>query len=128
MIKQVINTQQAPQAIGAYSQAIKVGNVVYLSGQIPLDAQTMQLVSADFATEMRQVITNIEAVALAAGGELTSIVKLTIYLTDMQNYPVVNEIMEQEWPRPFPARAIIGVNQLPKNARVEADAIMHLSL
>jgi reactive intermediate/imine deaminase len=128
MIKQVITTLQAPQAVGAYSQAVKVGNVVYLSGQIPLDPKTMQLVLNDFDAEVRQVFANLHAVAEAAGGDLAAIVKLTVYLTDMQDYARVNQIMEEEWPRPFPARAVIGVNSLPKGARVEADAVLHLSL
>lgn len=128
MIKQVITTQQAPQAVGAYSQAVKVENIVYLSGQIPIDAQTMQLVNTDFAGQVRQVFKNLQAVTQAAGGDLNSIVKLTIYLIDMQDYAVVNQIMEAEWPRPFPARAVIGVSALPKAARIEADAILHLSI
>ena len=126
MMKQVITTPKAPQAIGAYSQAIKVENVVYFSGQIPLDPQTMQLISNDPAQQIRQMIENLAAVAQAAGGDLSHIVKLTVYLTDMVHYPLVNQLLEELWPRPFPARSVIGVNALPKNALIEADAIMQL--
>jgi reactive intermediate/imine deaminase len=122
--KAVIHTDQAPAAIGTYSQAVKVNNTVYLSGQIPLDPETMQIVSDDVAVQITQVFDNLTAVCEAAGGDLSSIVKLNIFLTDLSNFPIVNEIMGQYFAEPYPARAAIGVRALPKDSRVEMDGIM----
>jgi|TARA_R110002096_G_scaffold374321_2_gene567987 reactive intermediate/imine deaminase len=127
MQKTVIHSDQAPAAIGTYSQAIKVDETVYLSGQIPLVADTMQLVGDDIRDQVRQVFDNLNAVATAAGGDLSDIVKLTIYLTDMADFPVVNELMATYFSQPYPARAAIGVAALPKNSAVEMDAIMVVS-
>lgn len=126
MSKQVIKTDQAPAAIGTYSQAIKVGNTVYLSGQIPLNPTTMQLVSDDFEAQTRQVFENLKAVAEAAGGGLQDIVKLNIYLTDLANFAKVNEVMASYFKEPYPARAAVGINALPKDSLVEMDAVLIL--
>lgn len=126
MTKQIITTDQAPAAIGTYSQAIKTGETVYLSGQIPLVAETMQLISNDFEQQTHQVFKNLNAVCKAAGGELKDMVKLNIYLTDLVHFATVNEIMSQYFPEPYPARAAIGINQLPKNALIEIDGVMVL--
>lgn len=122
--KAVINTDKAPAAIGPYSQAIKAGNTVYLSGQIPLDPQTMELVSDDFEAQAHQVFTNLSAVCEEAAGSLKDIVKLNLYLVDLDNFAIVNKVMEEFFKAPFPARAAIGVKALPKGSQVEADAIM----
>ena len=122
--KAIIHTDQAPAAIGTYSQAVKVNNTVYLSGQIPLDPETMKIVSDDVAVQITQVFDNLTAVCQAAGGDLSSIVKLNIFLTDLSNFPIVNEIMGQYFAEPYPARAAIGVRALPKDSRVEMDGIM----
>ncbi|MFQ3255865.1 MAG: reactive intermediate/imine deaminase [Porticoccaceae bacterium] len=122
--KAIIHTDQAPAAIGTYSQAVKVNNTVYLSGQIPLDPETMKIVSDDVAVQITQVFDNLTAVCEAAGGDLSSIVKLNIFLTDLSNFPIVNEIMGQYFAEPYPARAAIGVRALPKDSRVEMDGIM----
>ncbi|MGM0701914.1 MAG: RidA family protein [Pseudomonadota bacterium] len=122
--KAVINTDNAPAAIGPYSQAVKAGNTVYLSGQIPLDPATMSLVSDDFEAQARQVFTNLQAVCEEAAGSLQDIVKLNLYLVDLDNFAIVNEIMEAFFDAPFPARAAVGVKALPKGAQVEAEAIM----
>ena len=122
--KAIIHTDQAPAAIGTYSQAVKVNNTVYLSGQIPLDPETMEIVSDDVAVQITQVFDNLTAVCQAAGGDLSSIVKLNIFLTDLGNFPIVNEIMGQYFAEPYPARAAIGVRALPKDSRVEMDGIM----
>ena len=122
--KAIIHTDQAPAAIGTYSQAVKVNNTVYLSGQIPLDPETMKIVSDDVAVQITQVFDNLTAVCKAAGGDLSSIVKLNIFLTDLSNFPIVNEIMGQYFAEPYPARAAIGVRALPKDSRVEMDGIM----
>lgn len=127
MKKIVIHSDEAPAAIGTYSQAIKIDQTVYLSGQIPLVADTMQLIGDDIGDQIRQVFDNLNAVATAAGGDLSDIVKLTIYLTDMDNFPVVNELMATYFSQPYPARAAIGVSALPKNSAVEMDAIMVVS-
>ncbi len=125
--KAIIHTQQAPAAIGTYSQAVKVNSTVYLSGQIPLDPETMTLVEGGFAAEAEQVFKNLAAVCEEAGGSLADIVKLNIYLTDLNNFPVVNEVMEKLFSQPYPARAAIGISQLPKGAQIEADGIMVVS-
>lgn len=122
--KAVINTDNAPAAIGPYSQAIKSGNTVYLSGQIPLDPNTMELVSQDFEAQAHQVFTNMAAVCQEAAGSLQDIVKLNLYLTDLDNFAVVNKVMETFFQPPFPARAAVGVKQLPKGSQVEAEAVM----
>jgi reactive intermediate/imine deaminase len=122
--KAIISTEQAPSAIGTYSQAIKVNNTVYLSGQIPLDPVTMTMVEGDFAAEAHQVFKNLRAVCEASNGNLGDIVKLNIYLTDLSNFAVVNEVMSEYFSAPYPARAAIGINQLPKGALIEADGIM----
>ena len=122
--KAIIHTDQAPAAIGTYSQAVKVNNTVYLSGQIPLDPETMEIVSDDVAVQITQVFDNLTAVCEAAGGDLSSIVKLNIFLTELGNFAIVNEIMGQYFAEPYPARAAIGVRALPKGSRVEMDGIM----
>lgn len=122
--KAIISTESAPAAIGTYSQAIKVNNTVYLSGQIPLDPETMTVVDADIGAEIKQVFSNLTAVCEAAGGTLQDIVKLNIFLTDLSNFATVNEVMAQHFDEPYPARAAIGVKELPKGVGVEMDGIM----
>lgn len=124
MAREIIHTDMAPQAIGTYSQAVKVDNTVYLSGQIPLIPGKMELVSGDIAAQIRRVFDNLKAVALAAGGDLKHVVKLNVFLTDLSNFPTVNEIMAEYFSQPYPARAAIGVAALPKGAAVEMDAVM----
>jgi reactive intermediate/imine deaminase len=126
MSKEPIHTQRAPAAIGPYSQAIRAGSTVYLSGQIPLDPATMELVKGDIRAEIRQVFDNLVAVSEAAGGSLDNAVRLTVYLTDLANFPIVNEIMAEYCREPYPARAAIGVAQLPRGAAVEVDGILVL--
>ena len=126
MKKQIITTDQAPQAIGTYSQAVRVGETVYLSGQIPLQPTTMTLVEGDIQAQIRQVFANLQAVALAAGGTLADIVKLTIYLTDLGHFAAVNTVMADYIAEPYPARAAVGVAALPKGAQVEMDAVLVL--
>ena len=125
MSKTVIHSDNAPAAIGTYSQAIKAGNTVYMSGQIPLDPKTMELVEG-FEAQTVQVFDNLKAVAEAAGGSLKDIVKLNIFLTDLGNFATVNEVMSRYFQQPYPARAAIGIAALPKAAQVEMDAIMVL--
>ncbi len=127
MKREVIHTLQAPQAIGTYSQAIRHGQMVYLSGQIPLQPSTMTLVEGGMDQQVRQVFDNLSAVAQAAGGNLQDVVKLTVYLTDLDQFSLVNEIMAGYFAEPYPARAAIGVAALPKGAGIEMDAIMALS-
>lgn len=122
--KAAINTDKAPSAIGPYSQAIKAGNTVYLSGQIPLDPQTMDLVSDDFEAQARQVFVNLAAVCEEAAGSLEDIVKLNLYLVDLDNFAIVNKMMEAFFKPPYPARAAVGVKALPKGSQVEAEAVM----
>ena len=124
MQKQIIQTNKAPQAIGTYSQAIKIGTTVYLSGQIPLVPETMTLIEGDIAVQIRQVFDNLTAVAEAAEGDLQDIVKLNVFLTDLSHFPIVNEIMGEYFQQPYPARAAIGVAALPKGAGVEMDGVM----
>jgi reactive intermediate/imine deaminase len=124
MSKEVIHTHKAPQAIGTYSQAIKVDSTVYLSGQIPLNPVTMEVVTEDITMQIRQVFENLLAVALEAGGSFNDIVKLNVYLTDLTHFPMVNEIMSEYFTPPYPARAVIGASALPKGVAVEMDAIM----
>ncbi len=126
MSKHVIHTHNAPQAIGTYSQAIKVNRTVYLSGQIPLVPSTMMMIEGDIIAQITQVFENLQAVAHAAGGDLNDIVKLNVFLTDLAHFPIVNEIMGKYFHEPYPARAAIGVASLPKFAGVEMDGIMEL--
>lgn len=126
MKKEIISTNEAPQAIGTYSQAVKVADTVYLSGQIPLIPETMELVTGDISKQIHQVFKNLTAVCEASGGDLNNIVKLNIFLIDLGNFAIVNEIMAQYFTKPYPARAAVGVASLPKNAQVEMDGIMAL--
>jgi len=126
MVREIISTDKAPQAIGTYSQAVKVGNTVYLSGQIPLIPETMEMVDGNIEASIRRVFDNLTAVCEAAGGSLKDIVKLNIFLTDLTNFPIVNEVMADYFQQPYPARAAIGVAQLPKDAGVEMDGVMEL--
>ena len=126
MSKVIIATDRAPAAIGPYSQAVKIGTTVYLSGQIPLVADTMEMVSDDFREQAVQVFENLKAVCQAAGGELQDIVKLQIYLPDLSQFALVNEVMADYFATPYPARAALGVRALPKGAQIEIDGIMEL--
>lgn len=121
-----VSTADAPAAIGAYSQAVRSGDTVYLSGQIALDPESMELVAPDFETEARQVFRNLSAVIAAAGGTTADAVKLTVYLTDMGNFPAVNAVMAEFFDEPYPARAAVGVAALPRGAQVEVDGILVL--
>ena len=127
MTRQTIHTNRAPAAIGTYSQAVRVGDTVYLSGQIPLDPATGQLVTNDIDAEIKRVFENLKAVAEAAGGSLAHVVKLTVFLTDLVHFAKVNEIMATYFSEPYPARAAVGVAQLPKGARVEMECILSLA-
>ena len=124
--RQIISTDKAPSAIGAYSQAVRSSDTVYISGQIPLDPTTQEVVDGDARTQIERVFQNVAAVAAAAGGSLADIVKLTVYLTDLGNFPTVNEVMGEYFTEPYPARAAIGVASLPKGVSVEVEAIMVL--
>ena len=126
MTRQIIHTDDAPQAIGTYSQAVRVGDTVYLSGQVPLDPKTMQLVEGDIEVQIRRVFENLKAVAKAAGGSLAQAVKMNVYLTDLAHFAKVNEIMALYVSKPYPARAAVGVAQLPRGALVEIECILHL--
>ncbi|MGB5539434.1 MAG: RidA family protein [Gammaproteobacteria bacterium] len=126
MTRTIIQTDQAPQAIGTYSQAVKCGSTIYLSGQIPLDPATMQLVEGDMAAQIRRVFDNLAAVATAAGGSLADVAKLNVFLSDLGHFALVNEIMAEYFSEPYPARAAVGVAALPKGAQVEMDAVMEL--
>ncbi len=126
MQREIISTPNAPQAIGTYSQAVKVGNTVYLSGQIPLDPETMELVEGDMRAQIIRVFDNLAAVANAAGGDLADIVKINIFLVNLSHFPLINEIMTARFSEPYPARAAIGVASLPRGALVEMDAVMTL--
>jgi reactive intermediate/imine deaminase len=125
MARKIIKTDQAPAAIGSYSQAVMIDNIVYLSGQIPMDTKTMSIIEGTFEDQIKRVFMNLQAVANAAGCSLDDAVKLNVYLTDMDNFPVVNEVMSIFFKEPFPARAAIGVSNLPKGALVEVDAVLH---
>jgi reactive intermediate/imine deaminase len=122
--KAVIHTDKAPAAIGTYSQAVKVNNTVYLSGQIPLIPDTMELIEGDIDVQIRQVFDNLSEVCAASGGDLSNIVKLNIFLTDLSNFATVNQVMAEYFQQPYPARAAIGVSELPKGAQVEMDGIL----
>jgi reactive intermediate/imine deaminase len=126
MAREIIQTDKAPQAIGTYSQAVKLGTTVYLSGQIPLVPETMEMVAGDMEAQIRRVFDNLEAVAQAAGGGLRDLVKLNVFLTDLAHFPLVNQVMADYFTQPYPARAAIGVAALPKGAGVEMDAVMEL--
>lgn len=126
MPKVIIHTDKAPAAIGTYSQAVRINNTVYLSGQIPLDPNTMTMQQQDFVTETKQVFDNVSAVCQAAGGQLQDMVKVNIFLTDLSNFATVNQIMAEYFQQPYPARAAIGVKELPKGANIEIDGIMEL--
>lgn len=126
MTRNIISAPQAPAAIGTYSQAVRVGDTVYLSGQIPLVPETMQLVNGDMRAQITQVFENLKAVAEAAGGSLDDVVKLNVYLTDLAHFPLVNELMASYFAEPYPARAAVGVASLPRGAAVEADGVMVL--
>lgn len=126
MVREIINTDQAPAAIGAYSQAVKVGDTVYLSGQIALDPGTMQLVEGEMAAQIRRVFDNLAAVARASGGSLADVVKLNVFLTDLGHFALVNQVMAEYFQQPYPARAALGVAALPRGAAVEIDAVLVL--
>ncbi len=126
MKREIISTPNAPQAIGTYSQAVKIGTTVYLSGQIPLIPETMTLIEGEMSDQIHQVFKNLKAVAQAAGGDLKDTAKLNVFLTDLSHFPLVNQIMAEYFSQPYPARAAIGVASLPKGAQVEMDAILVL--
>jgi reactive intermediate/imine deaminase len=122
-----IQTDSAPKAIGTYSQAIRHDQLVFLSGQIPLEPLTMEMVEGDIRAQLHQIFQNLSAVAIAAGGHLSDIVKLNIYLTDLSHFPIVNEVMAEYFEQPYPARAAVEVSALPKNAQAEMDGMMVVS-
>jgi len=126
MTRQIIHSPHAPQAIGTYSQAVRVGDTVYMSGQVPFDPATMQLVTGDIEAQARRVFENLKAVAEAAGGSLAQAVKFTIFLTDLSHFARINEVMAQYCQKPYPARSTIGVAQLPRGAQVEIECVLHL--
>jgi reactive intermediate/imine deaminase len=127
MQRQIINTPLAPKAIGTYSHSVRAGDTVYISGQIPLDPASGQLLSGDIEAEIRRVFDNITAIATAAGGSLAQAVKLTVFLTDLAHFPKVNEVMATYFSEPYPARAAVGVAALPRGARVEVECILSLA-
>ena len=122
----IIHTHHAPAAIGAYSQAVQAGNTIYISGQIPLDPKTMTLVSGDFATQVAQAFDNLKAIAVEAGATFSHIVKLHVYLRDMNQFSIVNDVMSSYFEKPYPARAVVEVSRLPKDALIEVDAVLYL--
>ncbi|MEE9445672.1 MAG: RidA family protein [Cocleimonas sp.] len=126
MSREVISTEKAPQAIGTYSQAVKVGDTVYISGQIPLVPETMEVLEGEFVEHVRLVFKNLSAIAEAAGGSLNDFVKVNVFLTDLNNFVTVNEVMEEFFTKPYPARAAVEISALPKGVTVEADAVMVL--
>jgi reactive intermediate/imine deaminase len=126
MTRTPIQTDQAPAAIGPYSQAVRVGDIVFVSGQIPLDPQSMEMVDGDIAAQIRRVLDNLAAVATASGGSLDDVARVTVYLTDLGNFGAVNALMEEYFSAPYPARAAVGVRALPRGAEVEMDAILAL--
>jgi reactive intermediate/imine deaminase len=127
MSREIIRTDKAPQAIGTYSQAVRCGKTVYLSGQIPLVPESMTLVEGDMEAQIRRVFDNLAAVARAAGGSLADVAKLNVFLTDLNHFALVNQVMDEYFSEPYPARAAIGVAALPKGAGVEMDAVMELA-
>ena len=126
MTRTAISTDAAPNAIGAYSQAIKTGEIVYLSGQIGLDPETMELIADTFEKEIQQVFRNLESVCRASGGSLSSVVKISVFLTDLGLFGEVNDVFTNEFTPPFPARSVVGVNELPRGARVEIEAVLSI--
>ena len=126
MTKTIIETDKAPRAIGTYSQAGRINDAVYLSGQIPLVPETMEIIEGDISVQIRQVFDNLKAVVEAAGGDFFDIVKLNVFLTDLSHFPIVNEIMSEYFSQPYPARAVVGVAALPKGVSIEMDAIMNI--
>lgn len=126
MSKSIISTKEAPEAIGPYSQAVRAGDFVYMSGQIPLNPETMQVETEDFAEQTKQVFKNIDAVARATGGTMKNIIKLNVYVTDLGNFPILNDIMAEYVDEPYPARAAVEVSALPKGVQVEIEAVMYL--
>jgi len=126
MSRSIISTPHAPQAIGTYSQAVKCGNTVYVSGQIPLDPKTSELVQGDMEIHVRRVFDNLKAIINAAGGDFTHVAKLNVFLTDLNNFALVNKIMAEYFAQPYPARAAIQVAALPKGAQVEVDCVVEL--
>jgi reactive intermediate/imine deaminase len=126
MSREIIQTERAPQAIGTYSQAVRCGNTVYLSGQIPLVPETMELVEGDMQVQIRRVFDNLSAVAEAAGGSLADVAKLNVFLPDLGHFAIVNEVMAEYFTPPYPARAAVGVAALPRGSQVEMDAVMEL--
>ena len=127
MTRTAISTQAAPAAIGSYSQAIDTGEIVYLSGQIGLDPATMDLVSHTFEAEILQVLRNLASVCTASGGSLGSVVKTTVFLTDLKLFEEVNKVFTEQFTRPFPARSVVGVSELPRGARVEIEAVLSIT-
>jgi reactive intermediate/imine deaminase len=127
MKKQIIQTADAPKAIGTYSQAVRVGDTVYVSGQIPLDPTSGQIISGDIEAEIRRVFDNLKGIGQAAGGSLANVVKLSVFLTDLAHFPLVNQIMATYFSEPYPARAVIGVAALPRGARVEMECVLSLA-
>lgn len=125
-MKQIIHTDNAPKAIGTYSQAVKVGSTVYLSGQIPLVPESMEMVEGDIKAQIHQVFRNLQAVIEASGGSFSDVAKLNVFLTDLGNFAVVNEVMGEYFQQPYPARAAVGVAQLPRDAQVEMDGVLEL--
>jgi len=126
MARQIIKSDKAPSAIGAYSQAVRCGDTVYLSGVIPLVPETMEIVSSDVRAQVELVFTTLEAIVNEAGGTLDQVAKLTVYLTDLADFPIVNEVMAERFSEPYPARAAIGISQLPKDVAVEVEGILYL--
>ena len=126
MSRQIISTPDAPQAIGTYSQAVKCGNTVYVSGQIPLDPTTGELVKGEMEIQIRRVFDNLKAIITAAGGDFSRVAKVNVFLTDLAHFPLVNKVMSEYFSEPYPARAAIGVAALPKGAQVEADCVVEL--
>jgi reactive intermediate/imine deaminase len=124
MSRDIVHTDKAPAAIGTYSQAVKHGNLVFLSGQIPLDPDTMELVAGDFETRARRVFDNLRAVVEASGGSMDQVLKLNVYLTDLANFATVNTVMADYFDKPYPARAAVGVASLPKGTDIEAEAVL----
>ncbi|MDO8953399.1 MAG: RidA family protein [Gammaproteobacteria bacterium] len=127
MIKKIISTKKAPAAIGSYSQAVQAGNTVYISGQIPLEPESMTMVTGPMEEQVVQVFENLKAIACEAGGSLDDIVKLNVYLLDLKHFDVVNQVMKRYFTEPFPARALLGVSAMPKQAEVEIEAVLVLS-
>jgi reactive intermediate/imine deaminase len=127
MTRRVIHTDAAPQAIGAYSQAVVTGQTLYVSGQIPLVPETMEIDDGDMGAKIRRVFANVQAVVEAAGGRMEQVIKLNVYLTDLAHFPLVNEVLAEYFDEPYPARAVVGVAELPKGVPVEVDAIVSLA-